>query len=497
MSELAINLKTSGVQNEIERQPLDIVRNILTRPKVSDNIIFNADSYKIGHWMFMEENTTYTTAYMEARAGAEFDETTLWGFQYHLLNEDFIKPVTQEMIDQADEIISNHGLPINLEGWKYIVEEHGGYLPIRISAVREGVTVPTGNILVKIESTDTRFNAAWAAMFIETKWMRTWYPITITTLSRQIKKVINNALVRTGDESTTAMKLVDFGSRGVATREQSMVGGAAHLINFEVTDNLLGMATLIDFYTVDGKGVPALSIPATEHTETILWGRDREFHFYNNIVQNILPKTGICSVVIDTYNTERAIEMFGSLRKDIEAAGTIVFRPDSGDPVEMTEMVVKKLDELFGPEVNEKGFKVLNPCARIIQGDGVCLESVKAILDNFERLGYSADNITFGSGGALLQKVNRDTMRFAIKGSHGVVGGDARDIQKVPATDMTKASKAGILRLVRNEKTGEFRTINQHIEADADEVDMLEPVFENGKILRWQSLEEIRALAAL
>jgi len=187
--------------------------------------------------------------------------------------------------------------------------------------------------------------------------------------------------------------------------------------------------------------------------------------------------------------------MLGEFRAEIEAAGVIVFRPDSGHPVESTEAVIRKLDEVFGSTVNNKGYKVLNPCVGMLQGDGIDLAMTKAIIANFLKIGYSIDNITFGSGGGLLQKMNRDTLRVAIKGSHGVIDGDARDIRKVPSTDMTKASKEGILRLVENTVTGVIRTINQHVTADPDEVDLLEVVFENGQILRWQSIEEIRELA--
>ena len=475
----------------VKTQP-NPVRNL----KVSDNVIINADSYKISHWMFLEKNTTYSTSYIEAREGAMFDETVFFGLQYMLQTEQFLDRITPEMVDQAEKVLSAHGEPFNREGWDYIVNKHGGYFPISIKAVPEGTVVPINNALVVVESTDARFNAAWAASFVETKLIRMWYPTTVATLSREIKKVIHSALVKTGDESTADMKLVDFGSRGVSCKEQSMIGGAAHLVNFQVTDNLLGMGMLMDYY-MDNDDVPAFSIPATEHSVTTSWGKHRESFFYINIVKEILPKTGICSVVIDTYDTINAIKMFGRIRRFIEENGTIVFRPDSGDPVEMTERVILKLDEVFGSEVNDKGYKVLNPCARIIQGDGVNLETIKDILDNFEKLGFSADNITFGSGGALLQKLDRDSMRFAMKASHVVVGSEPRDIRKVPSTDMSKASKAGKLRLVKDIETGEFRTINQHTKSLDTEVDMLEVVYDNGEIRRWQSLDDVRARAAI
>lgn len=498
-----VKYRTNVYDLEFDPQAVSALERIHGGLAVTDNTILDCDSYKISHWAFLEDNTEYSTGYIEARAGARFASTDFFGLQYLLMQDTFLKPITAEMVDQAERILTEHGVPFNREGWDYIVNEHNGFLPVKIHAVKEGEVVPVNNALVVVESTDVRFNAAWAAAYIETKLMRIWYPTTIATLAREFKKIIHNALLRTGDpvlvddlfvnEITEAdMKAVDFGSRGVSSKEQAMLGGAAHQISFKVTDNLLGMGMLMDYYG-DGVTIPSYSIPATEHSVTCSWGRGREFDFYANIVRNVLPKTGICSVVIDTYDSLEAIDMLGQLRSEIEENGTIVFRPDSGDPVEMTEIVIRKLDAVFGSKVNKKGFRILNPCARIIQGDGIDLDMCQAILDNFEAIGYSAENITFGSGGGMLQMVNRDTMRFAMKSSHVVVDGEARDIRKTVATDPTKASKAGILRLVKNSDTGEFRTINQHDTMDDEEVDMMDLVYDNGVIIRWEGWEDIRA----
>ena len=472
------------------------MKTLNAKLKLTDNPILNTDSYKISHWMFLEDNTSFSTSYIESRQGSAFPETVFFGLQYILEETDFLTPITAEMVDQAERVLTAHGEPFNRAGWDHIVNEHNGYLPVRIRAVKEGSVVPIGNALIVVESTDPRFNSAWVASFVETKLMRIWYPTTVATISREIKKVITASLERTGDPALADMKLVDFGSRGVSSKEQAMIGGAAHLVNFVTTDNLLGVAMSMEAYG-DGEDseLTGFSIPATEHSVTTSWGKPHEFDFVKNIVHNVLPKTGICSVVGDTYDLMGFLDMLGELREEIEKNGVIVARPDSGDPVEMTEATIIKLDELFGSRVNEKGFKVLNDCVRIIQGDGIDLEMVGLILDNFERLGYSADNITFGSGGGLLQKLDRDTMRFAMKASNVIVGNESRDIQKVPLTDPTKSSKKGRLMLVRNTETGAYRTVNQHDEVYDNEIDALDVVFENGKVLRRQTFAEIRALA--
>lgn len=45
-----------------------------------------------------------------------------------------------------------------------------------------------------------------------------------------------------------------------------------------------------------------------------------------------------------------------------------MIRPDSGDPTENVLKVLKVLAEKFGAEKNKKGFKVLPPYIRILQG---------------------------------------------------------------------------------------------------------------------------------
>jgi len=106
--------------------------------------------------------------------------------------------------------------------------------------------------------------------------------------------------------------------------------------------------------------------------------------------------------------------------------------------------------------------------------------------------GWSADNLTFGSGGGLLQDCNRDTERMAMKCSHVVVNGIERDVHKKPATDPTKDSKRGRLSLVFRD--GRFQTVPEV--SDRGE-DLLVPVFRNGQLLVDHTLEDVRQRAVL
>jgi nicotinamide phosphoribosyltransferase len=165
----------------------------------------------------------------------------------------------------------------------------------------------------------------------------------------------------------------------------------------------------------------------------------------------------------------------------------VVIRPDSGDPVTVVSEALQRLEARFGSTINGKGYRVLNH-VRVIQGDGINAQSLTEILAAAEKLGFSASNLAFGMGGALLQQVHRDTQKFAFKCSEVTVNGLAVPVYKDPITDPGKRSKKGRLALVRDGNG--YQTVAAH-EALTD-ADLLLPVYENGVILRSYTLEEVR-----
>ncbi|MFM7383092.1 MAG: nicotinate phosphoribosyltransferase, partial [Microcystaceae cyanobacterium] len=237
----------------------------------------------------------------------------------------------------------------------------------------------------------------------------------------------------------------------------------------------------------------AYSIPAAEHSTITAWGKEGEVLAYQNMLTQFAKPGAVLAVVSDSYDLWNAIDhLWGDrLRQQvIDSGATVVIRPDSGEPVTVVSRALQKLDQHFGSTVNQKGYRVLNH-VRLIQGDGVNAESIAAILERVESLGFSTSNLAFGMGGALLQKVHRDTQKFAMKCSEITVAGQARAIYKDPVTDPGKTSKKGRLALVQTEKS--YQTVPQNLQV----VDCLETVYENGQLVRDQSLEDIRQRANL
>lgn len=455
---------------------------------MNNNLILNTDSYKASHWLQYPPNTTRVHSYIESRGG-QYPKTTFFGLQI-FLKEYLSKPFTRADVEQADRFWKAHGEPFNKKGWMRLLEVHGGYMPVRIKAVPEGTVVPVGNVLVNIENTDPEF--FWITSYLETALLRAvWYPTTVATQSWHLKQLIKQYLEETGDPAGIAFKLHDFGARGVSSKESAGIGGAAHLVNFMGTDTVEGALTAMEYYNTEE--MVAFSIPAAEHSTITAWGRNGEVDAYRNMLRQYAKPGALVAVVSDSYDIFNAVSnIWGeTLRQEVIDSGAIVvIRPDSGDPATVVLEVAKRLDKKFGSTVNAKGYKVLNN-VRIIQGDGINQNSILEILGTLKVNKFSADNIAFGMGGMLLQGLNRDTLKFAMKASAAEIDGKWHDVYKDPVTDSVKKSKRGRLALVKTNTS--YTTMTEKQASIAGLEDELKVVFENGVIVKEYTFAEVRA----
>jgi nicotinamide phosphoribosyltransferase len=461
--------------------------------KLAKNLLLNTDSYKTSMFLQYPAGTTGVYSYIESRGG-RYNRTVMFGLQA-FIKEYLCEPITQADIDIADEILTAHGEPFNRSGWEYILRAHQGFLPLVIRAVPEGTVVPVKNVLATVENTDPE--CFWLTTYLETALLRAvWYPTTVATQSWTIKQVIADYLEKTGDPTLIDFKLHDFGARGVSSMESAGIGGAAHLVNFMGTDTISGVLFAREYYNA---GIAGFSIPAAEHSTITSWGRDNEVKAYENMVRQFGRAGSIVAVVSDSYDIfNAASKLWGEDLRQlvIDSGATIVIRPDSGDPVEVNRRLVEILGEKFGYTTNAKGFKVLNN-VRLIQGDGVNELTIRSILGAFMAMGWSADNIAFGQGGALLQQVDRDTMKFAMKCSAAEINGKWINVQKDPITDSGKKSKAGRVTLWTN-GTGEYvsgTSGDPKPWADRGWTNALVEVFRDGKLVREYNFQEIRDTA--
>jgi len=233
-----------------------------------------------------------------------------------------------------------------------------------------------------------------------------------------------------------------------------------------------------------------------------MWQREHEYDMFESFVDVYLtnretpegvPKLAAC--VSDTFNVFEAVEAWstGKLKEKIKASGgTLVIRPDSGDPREILGKIFAILEKNLADEIttNSKGYKVLPYWIRVIQGDGITRKSMEGICEFLTDLEWSLDNYGFGSGGGLLQMVNRDTQKWAFKCCAAMVNGKWVDVRKNPITDQGKQSKGGRLDLII--ENGEYKTIALPEWAAFHDDTVMQLAFRNGDIFADTTFAECR-----
>jgi nicotinamide phosphoribosyltransferase len=455
------------------------------------NPIMLVDSYKSTHPPQYPPGTCSMFDHLESRGG-QFGTTIYFGQQY--INKEYLTiPITHYHVTEAKEFFIGH---FGTDDPAYFPEmgfrkmvDNGGFWPVRIKTVKEGTEVPTRNMLLSLESTGGP-ETFWAASWLETQIVRNWYPTTVATLSYYCKKIILEALMESANDpwSEIYYKLHDFGGRGATCHEAAGIGGMAHLINFRGSDTVEGIMFAREYY---GEKMAGNSIAAAEHSSITSWTRERELLAYRNMVKQFCKPGRVVACVSDSYDIYNAIENMwcDELRDEVKnSGGCIVIRPDSGDPPSVVLKCLQTLERKLGMTKNMQGYKLLPPYFRLIQGDGINIDSLAEILRVIMAAGYSASNLAFGMGGGLLQLVNRDTQKFALKCSEITnTAGEVIPVYKDPVTDPGKTSKSGKLDLII--EGGQFKSVPF---GTAKNNSQMVTVFEDGKILSDFSFDEVR-----
>lgn len=406
------------------------------------------DSYKAGHSV-MYPAANKMVAYGEFRKGypgVDDERIVFYGINY-IVDKYLNHPWTMEELDEAELFYSKHnaGLtqyPFPRDLFERFIKENHGFFPIKLQALPEGTVIYPHVPVYQITATK---EYSRLVTFLETLLTQVWYPTTVATLSRHTKTIIQKAFDKSVDPEMhwlVMSRLHDFGYRGCSTDEQAMIGGAAHLLNFDGTDTMVAA----QYAHAQNNGVPfAQSIPATEHSVMTAWPTELD------AVQNMIEHfgSGLFACVADSFDYDNFLHnILPVVAKQVKAkGGTMVVRPDSGEPVEAVMKGLYACQQAFGFTFNKLGYKVLNNSA-VIQGDGIDIAIVSKILDSVLAAGFSAQNVAFGMGAGLLHKHNRDTMSFATKLSFiEYADGTQRNIMKAPKTDMSKYSLPGVLKV--------------------------------------------------
>ena len=473
------------------------------------SILGLADSYKYSHFKQYPRNTTGMHTYMSSRGGV-YPETVFLGLSYYI-QKYLLTPVTMEEVCKVRLKAQRHGIPFDYKGWKRVVEVHGGLLPLEIRAIDEGSLVPTTHVLMTLIPTDPQL--PWIGGFVETLLMKLWYPTTVATKSYYVRQMLE----RYGDPEWARFAYHMFGDRGATSVESAAIAGFAHYTQFFGTDNFDSLDMAEDYY--GETEMPAYSVYATEHSTTTSnlssdvreeRLRQEEEFVYNQLLEN--PDRAIMSFVGDSTDiyafTHFCTDKGTRIRELVESRPhqKFVIRPDSGAPIEVLNIMFNIMERNDLVLVPTNSNRILFRDFGVLWGDGITPKVIENILQINLINGFAAENFIFGSGGDIIQNVNRDTSKFAIKCSSitlqyddpickdGMAGYlyEERDVYKDPITDPGKASLKGKVTTWLNTKTGEYKAGILDQSPGEDFVDALETVFLNGKLVKEVTLQQIR-----
>ena len=468
----------------------------------------DTDSYKFTHQPLYPKDATNAQSYISSRGGPF--KKILWAGMQLIIKDIFLKQLTYNQIANLVEFGKAHfgddDYMVHVErALKKVVNEHSGWLPLRICAVPEGMLVPPHIALATVELTVDDHDLVTLPSYFEAVLQRVWDCTTVATKSWYMRQDILEALMQTCDnaEDYINFMLHDFGSRACGASQEAAYAGLGHLIPFRGSDTTVAIMAANLAYHCKMAG---FNIPASEHSTTTSHGVGNEIQLVEQMFEYFAKPNRTFATVIDSENWIKFIREIAPkfVERLIASGATWVFRPDSGNPVTTPLQVLRELDKVFGHTVNSKGFKKLNN-VKCIQGDGITHVELKQILAALIADGWCISNMAFGMGGGLLRKHDRDLIKFSMKGCSIKRNGYWFDSYKNPAVfdddwnvldvESFKKSQAGHLITIYRDKDEDWKTIrdtDMHLYIPQGYRNVMEVVFENGYLLRDMTFDEVR-----
>lgn len=483
------------------------------------------DFYKVSHKDQYPVGTEYIYSTFTPRSNKYFPrakEAVVFGIQSFVkkylieyFNTHFFNRPKEEVVAEYKRFIK-FTLGVENPDASHIEDLHDlGYLPVRLSALKEGTLAPIKTPFLTLENTNKKF--FWVTNYLETIMSaEIWLPITSATIAHQYRKLLDEYAMKTvGNTDAVDFQAHDFSLRGMSNLEAGAISGAGHLLSFTGTDTIPAIAFHEAYYNANIENeLVGTSIPATEHS-VMCAGTDAdnrdEFEMFKRLITEVYP-SGFVSIVSDTYDFWAVVEdILPRLKDDImKRDGRVVIRPDSGDPVKILvgdedgETVAEQLGliemlwKIFGGTLSEQGYKVLDPHIGAIYGDSITIERAEQIVKGLEEKGFASTNVVLGIGSYTYQYNTRDNLGQAIKATWAEINGEEKLLFKDPKTDDgTKRSQRGRVVVFENDGKIGFQdgfTLESEAEAVGAIGNLIEPVFEDGKLLRDQSLLEIREI---
>lgn len=517
------------------------------------------DFYKTGHVFQMPDFTDFVCSNFTPRSDtyAHVDrdfwdgQVVAYGIQ-GFIQEFLIECWNESFFSQPKaKVIARYQRRMDLAlGEGFVTTDHLkglhdlGYLPLEVKALPEGSLVPIKVPVFTIRNTVKGYG--WLVGVMEDALSNeNWKAITTATTAFQYLRLLTKFAQETGDEDFVRWQAHDFSFRGMSGLHDGCRSGGGHLLSFQGSDTVGAYDYLEDYYGASSTFLGG-GIPASEHLVMCLGGKDNELETIRRLITKVYPN-GMVGIVSDTWSYWNVINNFlPILKNEILARGPdafgnskVVFRPDSGNPVNIIagynvvpggsdslqeaeetlalqpfglaydefgdfydaveikglgvhEILIdersntmigigrlledyevkgttERLSEIFGGNINAKGYtEVLNRVGSIY-GDSITLVRARRIMTRLKRKYFASTNVVFGIGSYTYQYVTRDSLGQAMKGTHAVIAGVPHDIFKDPATDNgVKKSAKGLQRVERNLQTGRYEMFDQQTEAQFD-----------------------------
>lgn len=477
------------------------------------NPLLLTDGYKVDHRRQYPKGTTLVYSNWTPRNSRlqAVDKVVFFGLQYfikkyilHDFDTYFFKQPKEKVVQQYARRINNY-LGENLVGTKHIEDLHDlGYIPMVFKALPEGSEVPVRVPMFTMYNTLPDF--FWLTNYFETLLSAViWMPCTSATIAKQYRKILDKYAL----ETSSVPEFVnwqghDFSMRGMAGIEAAVTSASGHLLSFTGTDTIPAIDFLEEYYNANSDvDLIGASVAATEHSVMCMGTNEGELETFKRLITEVYPN-GIVSIVSDTWDLWKVLtEYLPALKNEIISRnGKVVIRPDSGDPVDIIcgnpqansiieqKGVIELLWDVFGGNINEKGFKELIPQIGAIYGDSITIERATQICERLKLKGFVSTNIVLGIGSFTYQYNTRDTFGFAMKATYGEVNGVGLEIYKDPITDDgTKKSAKGLMKIVK--ENNDFKLLDG-VSWEDEKQGELKEVFRDGKLLIDLSLNEIR-----
>ncbi len=477
---------------------------------MNTNPMLLIDFYKAVHAEMLPDGITKSVSYFTPRMSRvnRWDKVVMFGLQGFIIKYLIEYFNTEFFLRPFDEVIGEYKriMDATLGNEAYKIEKieklHKlGYLPIEIVALPEGTNVPMHIPMFGITNTHPDF--AWLPQSLESLISaESWHPMIAATVGLTYRDIVNKYYDLTCDDNIPRAKALGaFDFRGEECLESAVKAGAGWCLSFLNTATVPTIPYLEKYYNCDCTREPvAFGSPSTEHSVMCSnYAVDGdEVTLLRRLLTEVYPNTSF-SAVLDSYDYWNLIDnVLPQIKNEIlNHNGCMLMRGDSGDCVDVVTKTVFKLWDEFGGTINSKGYKVLDPHVKAIYGDSITVQRCEQVYKILMENGFACSNVALGVGSfsmqcieedGILKPFTRDTFSSCIKATYCEINGEPTPIFKNPKDGGFKKSQKGCCVVNSDLSFTDEHTWDEAYTSD----NMLQPVFRDGKLLKEQSLAEIR-----